>query len=685
MTIDKEIVKRAILIERLIPELLGEQPIEMAGELKVRCPFHRDTRPSLRINRSKQSWYCDPCDKGGDCFSFVQAYQNSTFPDALVFLAERAGVTSNTGAVPDVPRRRTEVAVYDYRDATGTLIYQTVRSEPKDFRQRRPDGKGGWIWNLEGVPRVLYRLPELAGKDAVIICEGEKDVDRCWSLGLPATCNVGGAGKWKAEYTQQLNAAGAKRVRVTPDNDEPGRDHAHQVARSCHAAGVEVGIVELPGLPHKGDVSNFLDSHSKEELIASLKAAEPYAPATLSEPHGVSATTRANCPTPVLVTLSTVTPEAVSFLWAQRLAAGKLHLIVGDPGLGKSTLTLDIAARMTQGRDWPDGGRAPVADVIVLSAEDGLADTVRPRLDALGADVDRVHALTAVRGSNGEERCVSLATDVQALEVAIRDTAARLVVVDPLSAYLGKTDSYKDGEVRSVLMPLADLASRTGVAIVGVMHLGKGEKRSALYRALGSVAFVAAARIVLAVAPHPEDEAKRVLCWVKGNLSAKPDTLAFSLADGRLCWDSQPVIGVDADTLLSPPVDRHERREADDWLRNALADGRVPVKTLKQQAQDAGLVWRTIERAKTRLHVEAELIGFGSSGRWYWQLPQPDVARADSPETAIHGEVSVSEKTLGNAQRPTLTPPLAVSGELPMSASLPILAVSGTDREVGDL
>jgi putative DNA primase/helicase len=140
------------------------------------------------------------------------------------------------------------VATYDYIDAEGQLVYQAVLYEPKDFRQRRPDGRGGWIWNLEGVTRILYQLPELLNSaedrpdELVFIPEGEKDVDNIRAVGLIATCNVGGAGKWKKEYSEILRG---RRVCIIADPDEPGRRHAQQVAASLHGIASEIKIVEV--------------------------------------------------------------------------------------------------------------------------------------------------------------------------------------------------------------------------------------------------------------------------------------------------------------------------------------------------------------------------------------------------------------------------------------------------------
>jgi hypothetical protein len=251
-------------------------------------------------------------------------------------------------------------------------------------------------------------------------------------------------------------------------------------------------------------------------------------------------------------------------------------LLVGDPGLCKSWITLDLAARLSAGRGMPDDAPAvPPGDVILLSAEDGLADTIRPRLDALGADVARIHHLAVVRAGDAE-RPVQL-TDTAALECAIRETGARLIIIDPIAAYLGSTDAHRDAEVRGLMAPLAALAELTDAAILGVMHLAKSTQRPAIYRAVGSIAFAAAARTVLAVAADPERDDRRIMAAVKSNLAASPAALADTLSDGRLVWAAEPVSQVDVDTLLSGPVlDRQERRAADEWLQERLADGPVP-------------------------------------------------------------------------------------------------------------
>lgn len=234
----------------------------------ARCPAHDDHRPSLSIREGADGRVLLHCFAGCSFDAVVEALGLSTtdlFEDAL-------------GPVAAKPRI---VKAYDYTDAAGTLLCQSVRYEPKAFKQRRPSGDGDWIWNLKGVPRVPYRLPELQGKTEVYIVEGEKDADRLWALGFPATTNVGGAGKWRQEHADELRAAGVQNVVILPDNDDPGRAHAEKVARSCQAAGLRVTMLALPDVPPKGDVSDWLNQgHTRGELLALVTAAPRDAPRT---------------------------------------------------------------------------------------------------------------------------------------------------------------------------------------------------------------------------------------------------------------------------------------------------------------------------------------------------------------------------------------------------------------------
>ncbi len=354
---------------------------------------------------------------------------------------------------------------------------------------------------------------------------------------------------------------------------------------------------------------------------------------------------------PVLINLADVQPERVRWLWAGRIARGKLTMIAGDPGLGKSFLSLDIAARVSKGRSWPDGTAGTCGSVVLLSAEDDLADTIRPRLDAADADVTRIVALDSIRHIDRKSREVvsqsfSLQRDLPSLELAIeRSGDCRLVVIDPITAYLGTTDSHKNAEIRGLLAPLSAMAARHDIAVVAVTHLNKSSTMAAMYRTMGSLAFVATARAVWAVTKDKDDPSgrRRLFLPVKNNLGADQTGMAYRLqgtpaGDGTavVAWEPDPV-AITADDALG---DHQKARgkgskveEAMYWLRGALAGGRLLADDIKQRAERDGIASRTLDRAKGELGVTVDKEGFGDDGRWKWSLPDQCAPDAPDPET----------------------------------------------------
>ncbi|OBG48327.1 AAA family ATPase [Mycolicibacterium fortuitum] len=335
-----------------------------------------------------------------------------------------------------------------------------------------------------------------------------------------------------------------------------------------------------------------------------------------------------------LTRLSDVKPERLEWLWKGWLPKGKLVTGDGDPGLGKSTLALDIGAIVTNAGTWPDGTRCEhPGDVLLLSAEDGLADTVRPRLDAAGADVSRVHAIEGKSYSDPESgqrylRPLTLA-DVTDLGEAMARTQARLLIVDVLMAFMPNgTDSHKDQDIRRVLSALGAAADSNGCTVLLLRHLNKAKGGDPLYRGGGSIGIVGAARSGLLVAADPDDPSRRVLASVKSNLGVMPASLAYRLVDSpehgvaRVEWEG--VSNHDAHGLLSIPRDddpeaKGARRDADDWLTKLLTDGPVESNKVYEAADAAGLSKDKAKRAKSRLKVEA--FRKTGDGPWFWRLP----------------------------------------------------------------
>jgi len=531
------------------------------------------------------------------------------------------------------------VATYDYVDERGTLLYQSVRYEPKDFKQRRPrvpnprsSVKGDWHWSLGDMRRVLYNLPALIAAPIdrpVFVCEGEKDVNNLADIGVLATTNAMGAGKWRDEYTEQLRD---RHVFILPDNDEVGRQHAENVARCLVGVARGVCIVELPNLLPKGDVSDWINNGGTKEILLELAAeSQEYRPpaAPTRAPTGgkkeVPPSSKANA-----VQLSTVEPEEVDWLWENHVARKTVTIIDGDPGNGKSTITCDLAARVTRGWHMPPEG-GPDAEgiagaVLILSAEDHLANTIRPRLDAAGADVTKVFALESITVGK-EERPPVLPFDLDAIEELIEEKGIVLMIVDPFLAYLdAEIDSHRDQDVRRALARLKKLAEKTNVAIVLIRHFNKFAGAKAMYRGGGSIGITGAARCALVVGRDPDNQDRLVLAGVKNNLGPLPASLAYRLTPAGsvalIEWEPKPCDLTAEDITAQPARNSPVQDAAASWLREQLAAHPVAARDLYAAAEEAGHSKRTIDRAKKSLGVVTYREGYGKDGVWMWQLPK---------------------------------------------------------------
>src|SRR5215217_7378050 len=337
--------------------------------------------------------------------------------------------------------------------------------------------------------------------------------------------------------------------------------------------------------------------------------------------------------------LSSVEPEEVEWLWPSWLALGKLALVDGDPGLGKSAITLDLTARVSAGKGFPDGATCEAAGVVLLSAEDGLADKIRPRFDAAGAEVERVLSLATVPDENGHDRLLSIPEDIPLIEKGIRRVGARLVVVDPLMAFLsGETNSNRDQDVRRALAPLAGLAERTGACVLVVRHLNKAAANNPLYRGGGSIGIIGAARMAFVVGKDPQDENRRVVASTKNNLARLPKSMMFTLEEaesGSVMVNWLGESGVSAHQLLATPREEEQsdaRSEAVEFLNDILASGPVPARLVEEEAEEAGISERTLARGKKVVGVityrEGETGGRGK-GQWLWKLSMVDLVEDD--------------------------------------------------------
>ncbi len=363
--------------------------------------------------------------------------------------------------------------------------------------------------------------------------------------------------------------------------------------------------------------------------------------------------------------LADVVPVPIRWLWPQRLALGKVSLLVGQPGVGKSQLSCALAAAVTRGGRLPDGAHAPKGSVVFVTCEDDPADTIVPRLAAAGADLERVHHLAWIVDPKDAARRehFSVAAHHEALAemiAAIGDV--RLLIIDPITAYMGAADSHKTADVRQALAPLQELAAAEHVAVLAISHLNKnGAEGSALNRVVGSGAFVAVARSAWLIAADPGDEdgQRRIFTPLKNNIGDDQAGFAFAvegvelgggITTSRVVFEAEPV-RVDADELLrdqgQQPEERGARQEAEDWLYDLLANCApgtgLATKTVTDQAAAAGISERTLRRARARLGIRATK----SEGGGPWVMILPDhvrQARAKAAKAAKGAKISMTAK-----------------------------------------
>lgn len=570
---------------------------------EAQCPAHDDHKASLSITEADDGTVLLKCHRGCPTEDVLAALGLS-FSD--LYPARES-------------RGESVVATYDYRTASGELVYQVVRYAPKSFRQRVPDGRGGWTWSLRDLPaeeRALpYKLPEIAkavanGKARVAIVEGEKDVEALWALGVPATTNAAGAGKWTAAHARRLAEVGVRGVKVLADRDEPGKAHAAQVARICRQAGLEVvggGFYVAACEDGCKDASDLALKHGSNTREWPLELVEVTDEAPEADkPTGL----------PVIAATS-LRMEATKWLWADRLPLGAVSLLVGREGVGKSTLAMDIAARLSVGKLE---GHPDPAGTLVVSFEDDAARTLLPRFLAAGGDPRRLWFLSML----------TLPKDVRRLDAVVGELGVRLLIMDPLSAALGSggVDTHRDADVRAVLAHLQDLAQRRKAGILCLAHWNKGMSSEPLDRVLGSRAFTAASRSVLALG---KTEDGLVLAQLKSNLAEEAGSLALRITssdvdDGnggriptsRIEWLGPSDVGA-RELLRGPSHERGEKRgAAEEWLESYLKDGPMPASEVEAAAKAEGISPRTLRRARRGLGVVARKVGTA----WLLSLPE---------------------------------------------------------------
>jgi len=422
------------------------------------------------------------------------------------------------------------------------------------------------------------------------------------------------------------------RIIIAADNDESGTGQ-EKAREAAQAVGGLLAVPSASGC----DWNDVHRQHGADVVRDALEVATP--------PQNPA-------PDVVYRRVSDIEARPINWLWRDKIARGKPTLIAGNPGLGKSQITMSVAAIVSRGGRWPvDRTACDAGNVVILSAEDAPEDTIRPRLEAAGADLNRCFVLEAVCTVNEDgkpiRRAFTLRRDIDRLSALLEQIGnVALVIVDPISAYLSGTDSHNNAEVRAALAPLAELADRHGAAVVVVSHLNKSGSTDPLSRVTGSLAFVAAARAAFVVTADADDDRRRLFLPLKNNLAECREGLAYRLegctAQGietsRVSWEADPVT-ITADEALNkiPDEEKSALDEAEDWLRELLTgEGEMTKREIMRIAKEEGFAERTIHRARQRLRLTTETEGFGKDKQSLWRLPhscQPPSKRFGTNES----------------------------------------------------
>ena len=314
-----------------------------------------------------------------------------------------------------------------------------------------------------------------------------------------------------------------------------------------------------------------------------------------------------------LVCMADVKAEAVEWLWYPYIPRDKQTLLEGDPGVGKSWLALAIATAVSLGRGLPGQEATEPANVLLASAEDGLGDTIRPRLDGMNADVSKIHAIKSTLNFSNDGLAI--------LESHIQQKSPLLVIIDPLVAYIGASvDLYRPNETRAITAKLADIAEKHSCAILTIRHLTKGRTTRPIYRGLGSIDFTAASRSVLLCGSDPEDMQKRGLVQIKNNLAPMGAAIGYELRGNSFYWTGNSDLTAARILATEDSEGKSIFNEATEFLRERLAEGAVEAKQVITDAKSLGICEKTLRRAKANLKVISRKQGMQDG--WFWELPE---------------------------------------------------------------
>lgn len=443
-----------------------------------------------------------------------------------------------------------------------------------------------------------------------------------------STTAPNGKGSWPDSLTSHFGQFQNIFFLYDVGNEEDAVKHAQKIHKAF--PDILISLAKVPLREREADITDYLLGVEDREVAFG----EILRDAVDIDFNNVEKKSARRCGhTPALFSLDSYELEEIEWLWPGRFPLGKISIVAGHPGQGKSFFTLYMATQVTTKGRWPDSDQpATEGSVIILSAEDGVADTIKPRAIAMGADVKKINILEGVDSERDGREFFDLSRHIPALEAALEASDnTRLVIIDPISAYMGSTNCHTNAEVRRCLAPLVSLAEKHKVSVVCITHLNKAEGLSAMNRVIDSIALVATARIAWLIGADPKDpsESRKILALLKTNNSGPTKGLAFRIQEDHLVFEHEE-LDVNPNALITPGASGacSSLSLAKEWLLGVLADGAVPADEIYARAREDGIPANALERARKELGIRPRKEGFGAGGRWVWMPPQAKGAYA---------------------------------------------------------
>jgi len=519
------------------------------------------------------------------------------------------------------------VAEYVYTDLNGVPVAKKLRYSNKAFCWLKPDGMGGWTKGRGG-QAPLFNCFHAKDRNALYIVEGEKDVLTLSKYGKAAVSLPDGAkSKWLPEYGEYLKG---KHIAIIEDHDKPGKEFAQTVAEKLNGVAESVKVIDLSKIwaeiPEHGDITDYVETHKVTDLHE------------LTELVNTTEVWAAQPGTGGLISLSGVQASPTEWLWYPYIPLGKITLITADPGTGKTFFSLYLTAAVSTGR--PFYGQTAVQSrepraAIYQTAEDGIADTIKPRLEPMQPSYDNIFFIDETKESLSLKKC-------DEIETAMKQAKPALMIFDPLQAYLGAdVDMHRANEVRPILARIAQLAEMYHCAVIFIMHNSKMSQNKALHRAIGSIDIPAIARSMLILGNNPEDPQQKVVCHEKSSLAPHGKSMLFRINpdfggivfDGFSDLQADDILNVRRGTRNKPSITLDEVSYR---LNELIGEkGYARLDDIKALQEDCGCSDKTLYRAREELRLTGKTYGFSKGRVTYWIAPDVDI-------TQIDGQLQVS-------------------------------------------